>query len=115
MDGMRAVLDKIDTALIDGTSTHELDYKFHCLIARASGNPYFLSFLEHFGAVVIPRRSIEIKDEDVPRDYLARSQAEHRSVLLAIEAQDGLRAARGMRLHISNGIHRYKSLPPNAG
>jgi len=109
---MSRVLDLIDAALAEGRSAHDLDFQFHRVVASAAANPNFLSFLDHIGAAIIPRRSVEIEDSrQLNRSaYLRRSQAEHRRLFRAIENQNAGLAARLMRQHIANGLQRYQSL-----
>jgi GntR family transcriptional regulator, transcriptional repressor for pyruvate dehydrogenase complex len=111
---MREMLEQIDGAINAGTSAHELDFALHRLIAQSTSNPFFLLFLDQFGPVVIPRRSVELDSErtDDRRAYLQRSQAEHRALFAAIESGDRTRASRLMRRHIANGLQRYRSLQP---
>lgn len=116
LSGMATVLKLIDVALAEGRSAHDLDFQFHRLIAHAADNPNFPAFLDHIGAAIIPRRSVEVESGRQVDGiaYLRRSQSEHRALFHAIETQNAGSAARLMRKHIANGLQRYKGLAEEA-
>jgi GntR family transcriptional repressor for pyruvate dehydrogenase complex len=106
--GALAALDK---AFARGDNAIDEDVAFHRAIARATGNPQFIRFLEFLGRFVIPRRSIQVAaDQRDQRAYHATIQDEHRTIFAGIEKRDGSAARAAMRRHLSNSRERYRRL-----
>jgi GntR family transcriptional regulator, transcriptional repressor for pyruvate dehydrogenase complex len=91
----------------------DLDFAFHAAIGAATRNPYFSSFLDFIGRMIIPRRTIRIgangPDPDQTR-YLTRILREHETIVAAIGESDVAGARRAMRDHLSRGRERYRRL-----
>lgn len=78
--------------------TVEADVAFHREVAAASGNRYLLEAIDRLGprAIVLPPSRLT----DAHREATAAMLAEHRAVLIAIEAQDAVAANAAMRAHL---------------
>ena len=91
-------------------SSVEADVQFHQLIARATGNRYFLDILSDLGHTIIPRARVDaapLVQED-PAVYMARVHREHEDIYLAIARQDSEAARAAMRTHLSNSRERLR-------
>lgn len=105
-------LDAIDRAIDQGGAAIDADFAFHCAIAEATGNEYFLRLLRFLGNFIIPRQSVRVSavTEAEQVAYLRRIQHEHQTILAAIRARDATAARDAARLHLSNGRKRYRQL-----
>lgn len=93
-----------------GEAAIEEDYQLHRAIGSATGNPYFASFLDFVGRLIIPRRTLLAEDDDAEglSRYLQRVFAEHGRIVGAIEAEDVPLARRRMAEHLKRGRERYR-------
>lgn len=85
------------------------DYLFHFAIAKATKNPFFISFYEQWSQSVIPRAkllSIEIDPKSSDR-YLERVQAEHDEIIEAILSRDSQKAREMMFQHLNRAKNMY--------
>jgi GntR family transcriptional regulator, transcriptional repressor for pyruvate dehydrogenase complex len=111
LDRIAAARQAFEAAYSKGESAVDEDYDFHSAIGMATGNPYFSSFLEFIGRLIIPRRTIHlVADPDRRRNYLARVMAEHDAILGAIESGDVGDAQGAMRAHLERSLARYRRL-----
>ena len=101
LEAMRAALAAFEAAVANDEDTVGLDLRFHVEIARATGNRHFEELLRTFGASLIPRA--RLRGGPVGPTYLARINAEHESIVDAIEARDREAARAAMRTHLVNG------------
>ena len=88
------------------------DFKFHSLIAEATGNPYFKDIFNHLGTTIIPRTRIDtagMTGSDQTQ-YLARVNREHEDIFAAIARKDPDAARTAMRLHLINSRERMRAL-----
>ena len=110
LGAIRAALDEFAAHLAAGRDTVAADYRFHSLVAQATGNRYFTSLMASFGVKSIPRAALKLPDEalDVRRQYLAAVNREHEDIFGAIARGDADGARAAMRNHISNGRERLK-------
>ena len=95
-----------------GEPAVDLDFDLHAAIGAATGNLYFLSFLDFIGRIIIPRRTVLI-DEHRLSDrgpYLAGIHREHETIIAAIADGDSAAAQRAMRAHLIQGRERYRRL-----
>jgi DNA-binding FadR family transcriptional regulator len=85
------------------------DLAFHRTLAEATGNVYFVRFLESLGERSIPRQ--RLPDSAQPSasmsDYLEMVAAEHQAIRDAVAAQDAVLAAAAMRGHLAGSRKRY--------
>jgi GntR family transcriptional regulator, transcriptional repressor for pyruvate dehydrogenase complex len=106
---MRKALDEM-TSGNDGRDTVSPDFRFHHLIALATGNRYFADIMSHLGATLIPRARINssrLAREDMAQ-YLRRLEREHEEIYDAIARHDPESARAAMRLHLTNSRERLR-------
>lgn len=118
---MESALHDYDGQHGPGEGTAEADFRFHELIAQATGNEYFVHVLRSLSAATIPkqtgranaptsiRRSHRFGD---PSPELQRgkdiSSVEHWAVLEAIRRADSSAARAAMFMHLNNSRERMK-------
>ncbi|WP_440903426.1 FadR/GntR family transcriptional regulator [Catenovulum sp. SX2] len=103
--------DKIDEAIAQGRDGIVEDFNFHKAIAEASGNRYFVRFIDYIGAGVIPAREIITqRSQQQSADYLAVIQKEHEQILRAISLKDKDYAKAASKAHLENSILRHQQL-----
>jgi GntR family transcriptional repressor for pyruvate dehydrogenase complex len=107
---MAQALEAIEQAADRGESAVDQDFRFHRVIAQATGNPQFARFLEFIGHYIIPRHQVPALPERMGgrRAYLARIQDEHRRIYEAIRDGDSKAAREAMRRHLTRSIERYR-------
>ncbi len=88
------------------------DFAFHLAISQATHNDRFADFLQFLGHHVIPRQAFRetLPDAAALHAYLTRISREHERILEAIEAQDAGEARKAMRVHLTNGVDRYRRI-----
>ena len=103
-------LDAIENDLDRNDYAVDNDFKFHCAIAEATGNPYYVKFLEFLGNFIIPRQTVNFisGSERNQLDYLRGVQKEHRQIDAAIADADAKLARDVMRRHIVSSRRRYE-------
>jgi len=96
------------SALEQGKASVEADRRFHLVIAKATGNRYFVDILGQLGQAIIPRARVNTANlaQDRPSDYLERVHREHEDIYRAIQRQDSEAARAAMRTHLSNSRER---------
>ena len=107
---MRDALDAFTHAVEAGRDAVAADFQFHHEIARATQNPHFASLMATLGSMIIPRARLDpsrATDEE-RQAYLRRVNAEHGSILDAIENQDVEAARAAMRTHLANSRERRR-------
>ena len=107
---MRDALDAFTQAVEAGRDAVAADFQFHQEIARATQNPHFASLMTTLGSMIIPRARLDpSRPPDEERQaYLRRVNAEHSSILDAIENQDLEAARAAMRTHLANSRERRR-------
>lgn len=110
VEQMRRALQDFDEEIARGGSSVEPDFRFHLLIAQATGNPYFENFYRQLGTNTIPRTRLDtsVFSSAPGQGYLRRSNEEHANILDAIARRDAENARAGMRLHLSNSRERLR-------
>lgn len=113
---IEASLTAFERAVAIGDEAVDADYLFHLAVSKATQNDHFRAFIEYLGRHIIPRRSIHIGagSDDDRRAYLGKVQAEHRTILGAIEAGNPGAARSAMRKHLREGRQRYIKLVKKA-
>lgn len=112
----RARIRKAQTAFQSAIDAGEAgvkeDFAFHLTIAQAMHNARFPDFLQFLGHHVIPRQAFRetLPDAVALRDYLTRISREHERIVEAIEAQEASEARKAMRMHLTNGLDRYRHM-----
>ncbi|MFZ6799507.1 FadR/GntR family transcriptional regulator [Undibacterium sp. Di24W] len=107
---LRDVLQQMRDTVASGVHSIEADVRFHLLIARATGNQYFVELLGHLGHTLIPRARLNTAqlNHDDPGAYLSRVQHEHEAIFNAILGKDPEAARAAMRTHLSNSWERLR-------
>jgi GntR family transcriptional repressor for pyruvate dehydrogenase complex len=107
---MRRSLIAFTQAVEAGRDAVVPDFQFHLEIARATQNPHFSSLFQSLGTPTIPRARLDPSSasNDERQAYLRRVNAEHGSILDAIEGHDGEAARAAMRTHLANSRERRR-------
>ena len=107
---MQDAIEVFTQAVEAGRDAVSADFQFHQEIARATQNAHFANLLATFGAASIPRARLDpSRPADEERQaYLRRVNAEHGSILDAIENQDVEAARAAMRTHLANSRERRR-------
>ncbi len=107
---MRDALEAFTQAVEAGRDAVGADFQFHQEIARSTQNPHFANLMATLGSMIIPRARLDpLKPADEERQaYLRRVNAEHSSILDAIEGQDVEAARAAMRTHLANSKERRR-------
>jgi DNA-binding FadR family transcriptional regulator len=118
-DALRMVektLRAFEEAIDRGEDAVEADFNFHRALVGATGNEYFVSFLDYLGWHIIPRRNIQVSTQDTASQqvYLKKVHAEHKTIVRAIEAGDARAARAAMRRHLERGRERYATFAASA-
>lgn len=117
---MERALSDFESQMTTGQVTAEADFRFHELIAQATGNEYFVQVLRSLAGATIPREA-----QRVPRGKAAPARRfgepspllrtgkditaqEHRAVLDAIRAGDAQTARAAMFMHLNNSRERMR-------
>lgn len=106
---MRQALDAFEANIADGETVPH-DYEFHRQVAAATGNRYFVQFMEYLGTMIIPRTRINSAGL-VGRErtaYLKLVNREHEGIYNAIRLRDAPAARRSMRAHLENSRDRLR-------
>ncbi|MCI2285395.1 FadR family transcriptional regulator [Colwellia sp. MSW7] len=109
MENILTCMQAMEVKIAAGEVAIIEDFAFHKSIAEASGNPYFLRFIDYIGSGVIPAREIITKyEKDSGSDgLLIVIQEEHRQIARAIQSQDSELAKASAKAHLSNSIKRH--------
>ncbi|HWI12484.1 MAG TPA: FadR/GntR family transcriptional regulator [Burkholderiaceae bacterium] len=107
---MRDALDAFTQAVEAGRDAVGADFRFHLEITKATQNLHFSNLLATLGTMIIPRARLDpARPPDEERlAYLRRVNAEHLSILDAIENQDVEAARAAMRTHLANSRERRR-------
>jgi len=107
---LRSALDALESDTSGAGDTVSPDFRFHLVIANATGNRYFADIMSHLGATLIPRARINssrVAMEDLPA-YLRRVNREHEEIYEAIARRDPESARAAMRIHLTNSRERLR-------
>ncbi len=106
---MRESLDDFERNVAAAGDTIAPDFRFHLLIAQATGNPYFADIMSHLGTTIIPRTRIAaLRKFDRRGEYLTRVNREHEEIYAAIARGDAESARAAMRIHLTNSRERLR-------
>ena len=107
---MRAALDTLQANAGGTGDTVSPDFRFHLLIADATGNRYFADIMSHLGGTLIPRARINSSRlaMENPSQYLRRVNREHEEIYEAIARRDPESARAAMRIHLTNSRERLR-------
>lgn len=124
LSAMERALDDFDTQHTTGEATAEADFRFHELLAQATGNEYFSHVLRSLSSATIPRQAAAERatgsngsakaarfGESSPelRPGKEITAQEHWAVLEAIRRGDAAGARAAMFMHLNNSRERMKS------
>lgn len=105
---MRHALDTMDRAIRGGESGVDADAAFHQEIAAATGNKYYVAFMQflesHLRAAILTARTSSARYQGTPETV----QSEHLAIFDAIVARDRAKAETAMRRHLTNAAKRLK-------
>lgn len=107
---MREALEHYQGLLASQGNCAAADWRFHLLIAEATGNSYFTELMLHLGQGMIPRTRVNARERgtaDLTRMAQMAAQ-EHEAVFNAIRRQDADAARAAMWLHLSNSRERFQ-------
>ena len=112
LDQMTRALAKIDTAIKRGEPAVDEDFRLHRAIAAATGNPYFVKFLDFLGHFIIPRWIVQRRAwrSTDQRPYLTAIQKEHRLIVACIADGRSDAARDAMRSHLAGSRNRYQAM-----
>jgi GntR family transcriptional regulator, transcriptional repressor for pyruvate dehydrogenase complex len=107
---MRDALAAFSEAVEAGRDAVAPDFLFHQEVARATQNPHFASLMQTLGKTIIPRARLGAfpTTAEERQAYLRRVNAEHMSILDAIDSQDPEAARAAMRTHLANSRERRR-------
>jgi len=119
---MESALDDFNRQHTTGEGTVEADFRFHELIAQATGNEYFVHVLRSMGTATIPRGGSRTGRPAAPpksprfgeptpqlRSGKEITAQEHRAVFDAIARGDAAMAKAAMYMHLNNSRDRMKA------
>lgn len=127
LSAMERALKEFDTQRSTGEATTEADFRFHELLAQATGNEYFVHVLHSLSSATIPRHAATAAAVVAPRRGRPAQAArfgepspelrsgkditaqEHHAVLEAIRRGDAAAARAAMFLHLNNSRERMKN------
>ena len=106
---LRQALDAFDANIAAGETVPH-DYEFHRQVAAATGNRYFVQFMEYLGTMIIPRTRINSAGlaGHERAAYLRLVNREHEGIFDAIRLRDAPAARRTMRAHLENSRDRLR-------
>jgi GntR family transcriptional repressor for pyruvate dehydrogenase complex len=101
-------LRKIKQVTDAGLSGVEEDVRFHKLIAQATGNPYWLKFVDTFSYSLRAATSVTRANEDRRLDFAQQVQEEHEAIVSAIASGNAELARQAANQHMVNAAKRLK-------
>lgn len=110
IEQMREALQDFENEVRAGGSSVDPDFRFHLLVAQATGNKYFENFYRQLGTTTIPRTRLDTsRFSSAPgASYLLQSNREHEAILEAIIRNDPESARACMRMHLTNSRERLR-------
>ena len=110
MAAITAAFDDIQRHIPRDTASVNADMRFHQLIAKATGNRYFVDILSDLGNTLIPRARLDSAaiSQEASNSYLERVNREHEDIHNAIQRKDPEGARAAMRTHLSNSRERLR-------
>lgn len=101
-------LRRIEEAVTAGEDGVEEDAKFHQCIAVATGNPYWVRFVEMFSQPIRSAVKVTRANEARREDFARQVQAEHEKIANAIAASDPEMARAAAKEHMEQAAHRVR-------
>jgi len=106
MDEIEAKLARIDVAVAQGEDGVTEDVEFHRAIARATGNPYFLTTLAFLNQYLEAGTLVTRRNESLREDFSRQVREEHARIAAAIRAGDPMAARNAAQTHLYNAARR---------
>ena len=106
MDEIEAKLARIDVAVAKGEDGVTEDVEFHRAIARATGNPYFLTTLAFLNQYLEAGTLVTRRNESLREDFSRQVREEHARIAAAIRAGDPMAARNAAQTHLYNAARR---------
>lgn len=101
-------LRRIEEAVAAGSDGVEEDAKFHQSIAVATGNPYWVRFVEMVSQPIRSAVKVTRANEATREDFARQVQAEHEKIVNAIAAGDPDAARRAASEHMVHAAERVR-------
>ena len=101
-------LRRIREAAAAGVSGVEEDVRFHLSIAEATGNPYWIKFVEMFAQPTRLAIKVTRANEARRADFSSQVHQEHEKIVSAIAASDPKLAAIAAAEHMTNAAERVR-------
>jgi DNA-binding FadR family transcriptional regulator len=101
-------LRRIEEAVAGGSDGVEEDAKFHQSIAVATGNPYWMRFVEMFAQTMRSAVKVTRANEARREDFARQVQLEHEKIVNAIVAQDAEAARAAAKEHMEHAAQRVR-------
>jgi GntR family transcriptional repressor for pyruvate dehydrogenase complex len=108
LSNIEDALRKIKEVTDAGYSGVEEDVRFHTLIAQATGNPYWLKFVNTFSYSLRAATSVTRANEDRRVDFAQQVQEEHEAIVVAIASGNAELARIAASNHMINAAQRLK-------
>ena len=108
LSDIEEALRKIKKVTDAGQNGVEEDVRFHMLIAQATGNPYWLKFVDTFSYSLRAATSVTRANEDRRLDFAQQVQEEHEAIVAAIASGDADQARLAASIHMINAAERLK-------
>lgn len=101
-------LRRIEEAVAAGEDGVDEDAKFHQSIAVATGNPYWVRFVEMFAQPIRSAVKVTRANEATREDFARQVQAEHEKIVNAIAAGDPDLARAAAKEHMEHAAERVR-------
>ncbi|MBV8618486.1 MAG: FadR family transcriptional regulator [Curvibacter sp.] len=112
LQALQRAYDHIGQAWSSQVDPIMADFQFHLEVARASGNPHYVSMLTVLSPASLPR-CWEVSYQSIPQggaEYFEHVDHEHEDVYRAIVRRNPEMARAAMREHLSRSCERYRAL-----
>ncbi|MES2537839.1 MAG: FadR/GntR family transcriptional regulator [Pseudomonadota bacterium] len=101
-------LRRIEEAVAAGVTGVEEDVRFHLSIAEATGNPYWVRFVEMFAEPTRSAIKVTRANEARRADFSSHVRQEHEKIVSAIAAGDPVLARIAASEHMTNAAERVR-------
>lgn len=102
-------LRRIEEAVAAGQDGVEEDARFHQCIAAATGNPYWVSFVEMFAEPIRSAVRVTRANEARREDFSRQVRAEHEKIVNAIASGDAALARSAATEHMEHAAQRVRA------
>lgn len=102
-------LRRIEEAVASGQDGVEEDARFHQCIAAATGNPYWVSFVEMFAEPIRSAVRVTRANEARREDFARQVRAEHEKIVSAIASGNAVLARSAATDHMEHAAQRVQA------